>query len=157
MSAYDPLSYHNGSVWPHDNAILVAGLMRYGYVQEAHRVMLAILDASAASEGRLPELFSGVSRDEIAVPVAYPTSCSPQAWAAAAPLSFLRSLLGLEPDLPEGRVSCTPRLPDQVSRLSVDGILMAGRRISISVDADGWRLEGLGADVELVGDLEQRR
>jgi glycogen debranching enzyme len=157
MSAYDPLSYHNGSVWPHDNAILVAGLMRYGYVQEAHRVMLAILDASAASEGRLPELFSGVSRDEIAVPVAYPTSCSPQAWAAAAPLSFVRSLLGLEPDLTEGRVSCTPRLPVQVGRLSVDGILMAGRRISISVDADGWRLEGLGADVELVGDLEQQR
>ncbi len=157
MSAYDPLSYHNGSVWPHDNAILVAGLMRYGYVREAHRVMLAILDASAHSGGRLPELFSGVSRDEIAVPVAYPTSCSPQAWAAAAPLSFLRSLLGLEPDLPAGRVACSPQLPDQVSRLSVDGIPMAGRRVSVEVDAGGWHLDGLGDDVELIGRPGQGR
>ena len=62
MTSYDPLSYHNGSVWPHDNAILAAGLMRYGLADEAHRVILAMLDAAIRSNGRLPELFSGIAR-----------------------------------------------------------------------------------------------
>jgi glycogen debranching enzyme len=141
MASYDPLSYHAGSVWPHDNAILAAGLMRYGFVQEAHRIILAMFDAAASSEDRLPELFAGVSREEVSVPVAYPSSCSPQAWAAAAPLLLLRAMLGLEPDVRDGVVAVRPRLPDRVRRLAVDAIPLAGQRVSFRLDAGRWALD----------------
>src|SRR5207302_6512071 len=85
---YNPLSYHCGSVWPHDNAIVAAGLMRYGFVEEAQRLILALLAAAAAQDSRLPELFSGLARDEFPMVVSYPTSCSPQAWASASPMLF---------------------------------------------------------------------
>ena len=74
MVGYNPISYHCGSVWPHDNAIVAAGLMRYGYVREAQRVIMAILDAAVAQGGRLPELFSGLERMELPLVVSYPTS-----------------------------------------------------------------------------------
>ena len=95
--AYNPVSYHNGSVWPHDNAIAAAGLVRYGRVEEAHRIITAQLDVAAEYEGRMPELFAGFSRAELPVPASYPTSCSPQAWASASPLLWLRTLLRLAP------------------------------------------------------------
>ena len=82
MGAYNPASYHNGSVWPHDNAVIAAGLMRYGFVEEAQRIATALLDAADYSDGRLPELFCGFSREQYSEPVPYPTACSPQAWAA---------------------------------------------------------------------------
>ena len=104
MQRYNPLSYHNGSVWPHDNAITAAGLMRYGFVEESSQVLDAILDAAAANSGRLPELYAGLPRAELPVPVAYPTSCSPQAWASATPLSALRTLLRFEPRVDLGYV-----------------------------------------------------
>ena len=119
MATYDPMSYHCGSVWPHDNALIASGLMRYGFVEEAHRVIRGILDASAASGGRLPELFSGISRSDVAVPVSYPASCSPQAWAAATPLQFLRLLLRLDPWIPHGRIWLDPQLPVGVDELTV--------------------------------------
>ncbi|MDP8971307.1 MAG: amylo-alpha-1,6-glucosidase, partial [Actinomycetota bacterium] len=97
MAAFDPVSYHNGSVWPHDTALIAAGLRRYGYVEQAQQVILALLDVAASLGGRLPELFCGFARGEVATPVTYPTSCSPQAWAAAAPLLLVRTLLGFEP------------------------------------------------------------
>jgi glycogen debranching enzyme len=113
MGAYNPMSYHNGSVWPHDTAIAVAGLMRYahvpGAVDLAHRLTTGLLDAATAFGGRLPELFCGLPRDEFAPPVPFPTSCSPQAWASAAPLLLVRSLLGLE--MRRGTVTTKPRLP----------------------------------------------
>src|SRR5205807_3280114 len=85
MHGYNPVSYHCGSVWPHDNAICAAGLMRYGLVEDAHNVMRGMVDASPWFGNLLPELFSGMPRDGLRFPVAYPTSCSPQAWAAASP------------------------------------------------------------------------
>ena len=88
MGAYNPASYHNGSVWPHDNAIIAAGLMRYGFVEEAQRISTALLDAAEYSEGRLPELFCGFDREHFAAPVPYPTACSPQAWAATTPICW---------------------------------------------------------------------
>ncbi|HEY3240684.1 MAG TPA: glycogen debranching N-terminal domain-containing protein, partial [Acidimicrobiia bacterium] len=81
---YNPISYHCGSLWPHDNAILAAGLMRYGFVEEAHRVMEGLIAAAPFFDNRLPELFAGLDRGQFPFPVSYPTSCSPQAWAAAA-------------------------------------------------------------------------
>jgi glycogen debranching enzyme len=90
--AYHPLSYHNGSVWPHDTAIAVAGLARYGMRDEARAVASGLLAAATSDGGRLPELIAGYGREERSSPVPYPHSCSPQAWAAAAPL-LLRSAL----------------------------------------------------------------
>jgi glycogen debranching enzyme len=131
MAAYDPLSYHNGSVWPHDTAIAIAGLARYGFDNAARRVSLALLDAASAHDGRLPELFSGIDRSEVAVPVDYPTSCSPQAWAAAAPFLLLRVLLGLEPDVPSGRVAARPIAPDSFGKVELRGLPLGAGRVDL--------------------------
>ena len=111
MGAYNPASYHNGSVWPHDNAIIAAGLMRYGFVEEAQRISTALLEAAEYSDGRLPELFCGFSREQFAEPVPYPTACSPQAWAATTPIMLVTSLMRL-------RRPCFPRRPLDGSRHS---------------------------------------
>jgi glycogen debranching enzyme len=87
MGAYNPASYHNGSVWPHDNAIIAAGLLRYGFVEEAQRISSALFEAADYSDGRLPELFCGFSREQFDEPIPYPTACSPQAWAATTPFN----------------------------------------------------------------------
>jgi glycogen debranching enzyme len=150
MTGYDPLSYHCGSVWPHDNAIVAAGLMRYGFVREAQRVIMAMLDASAAHGGRLPELFSGLDRLEVPIVVSYPTSCSPQAWAAASPLLMLRTLLRLDPWVPRGKVWLQPALPERIGRLHVGRIPLAGARVSVTVEGDHVSVEGLPADLDLV-------
>jgi glycogen debranching enzyme len=150
MAAYNPLSYHNGSVWPHDNAIVVAGLMRYGFVEEAQRVAEAVLAAAESFGGRLPELFCGFGADEYDTPIRYPTSCSPQAWAAAAPVHMLRSLLRLEPDLPAGVVSIDPAVPDQLLPLRIAGVPLGGARVTIDVTSDGVTVDGLPDGVRLV-------
>jgi glycogen debranching enzyme len=150
MTGYNPISYHCGSVWPHDNAIAAAGLMRYGFVREAQRVILALLDAAGKQGGRLPELFSGLDRLELPMVVGYPTSCSPQAWAAASPLLMLRSLLRLDPWVPRGKVWLHPALPHQIDRLRIDRIPLAGTRVSVDVEGDKVSVTGLPQDLELV-------
>ncbi|HZG93290.1 MAG TPA: glycogen debranching N-terminal domain-containing protein [Mycobacteriales bacterium] len=147
MASYNPLSYHCGSVWPHDNGIVVAGLMRYGFVREAHQVIDGILAAASAQGGRLPELFAGISRDDVPVPVPYPASCSPQAWSAATPLQFLRSLLRLDPWVPHGKIWVDPALPGSMRSLSVTRIPMAGQRL-------GVRSSPNGVDVSAVDGIE---
>src|SRR5699024_3470180 len=87
---YNPASYHNGSVWPHDTIIGASGIGRYGYKDEAMTVVRGLIDALEAFRGRLPELFCGFARNHKSSPVPYPTSCSPQAWAAAVPFEMLR-------------------------------------------------------------------
>jgi glycogen debranching enzyme len=141
--AYNPMSYHNGSVWPHDNAIIAAGLRRYGFVAEANRVILGLLDAAAGFEHHLPELFCGFDRAEFAQPVPYPTSCSPQAWAAASPLLLVRSLCGLEVDLPEGYVQFDPEVPEELLPLSVAQLHVGRDLLEVSVDTSGWQVSGL--------------
>ncbi len=111
MPAYNPVSYHNGSVWPHDSALCAAGLMRYGFVDAALRVVDGLLGVSAASGGPLPELFAGLARSEMPTPVAYPTSCAPQAWASASALQILRLILRLDPAAPHGQICVAPVLP----------------------------------------------
>ena len=149
MGAYDPVSYHNGSVWPHDNALIVAGLMRYGFVDEARRVASAILEAAERFGGRLPELFCGFDRETYAEPVPYPTSCSPQAWAAAAPVQQVRTLLRLDPLLPRARVSIAPALPPSYLPLRLDGLALGGHRVDLEVTAAGAAVSGLPDSVEL--------
>ena len=150
MASYNPISYHCGSVWPHDNAIAVAGLVRYGFVEEAHRIVLAMLDVASATGGRLPELFSGLAREQVPVPVPYPTSCSPQAWASAAPLMFLRSLLRFDPWVPKGRAWLSPELPAEIGSLTVDRVPLGAQRLRISVTGSSVEVDPVPTGIELM-------
>ncbi|HJR25123.1 MAG TPA: glycogen debranching N-terminal domain-containing protein [Acidimicrobiales bacterium] len=136
MAAYNPVSYHNGSVWPHDNALCAAGLARYGLADQAHRIIEGQLAAASRYASRLPELFAGFPRDDLGVPGTYPASCSPQAWAAASPLLWLRTLLQLEPDVPRGQVSVTPALPSSMTRLSVTNVRVGDAVLDVEIDDD---------------------
>ncbi len=149
-AAFNPMSYHNGSIWPHDNAICAAGLMRYGFVTEAQQVFTGILEAAEAFGGRLPELFCGFDRAEFAEPVSYPTSCSPQAWASAAPFQLLRTLLRFDPSAPVGKLWCDPAIPARFLPLRIDSLHVAGATVSVDVREDGWSLDGLGEALTLV-------
>ncbi|MEU8381315.1 glycogen debranching N-terminal domain-containing protein [Streptosporangium sp. NPDC048865] len=146
MGAYNPMSYHNGSVWPHDNALAAAGLMRYGFTDGAQRIAFGLLDAAEAFGWRLPELFCGFDRAEFARPVPYPTSCSPQAWAAASPIQLVRSLLRFEPCVPYGRVWLDPV---DLEGLRIQGLPLAGSRVTIEVGPDGAAVTGLPEGVAL--------
>jgi glycogen debranching enzyme len=150
MGGYNPMSYHNGSVWPHDNAIAAAGLMRYGAVSGAQRIASAIFDAGATFGGRLPELFCGFDRSEFSEPVPYPTACSPQAWAAAAPLFLLRTLLRFDPWIPFGRVWCAPAVPERYLPLRVKRLHLAGAALTLDVRGSAWTLAGLPRGIELI-------
>ncbi|MEV0360155.1 glycogen debranching N-terminal domain-containing protein [Nocardia sp. NPDC050697] len=139
MGAYNPMSYHNGSVWPHDTALAVAGLLRYqhvpGAVELATRLASGLLDAAAAFGGRLPELFCGFPRSRFAAPVPYPTSCSPQAWASAAPMLLVRSFLGLEPNVPERTIGVRPRLPSSWGTVTLSALRLGA--VTVDVQAKG--------------------
>jgi len=150
MPGYNPISYHCGSVWPHDTAIVAAGLARYGFMEAAQQLVLGLIDAGAELGGRLPELFSGLARSDCRIPVNYPTSCSPQAWAAASPLLGLRTLLRLDPWVPYDKTWLAPALPEGMSRLHVSGIPLAGGRVDVTVDGDEVTVEGLPPGIELV-------
>ncbi|TAL25730.1 MAG: amylo-alpha-1,6-glucosidase [Frankiales bacterium] len=149
MAGFNPVSYHNGSVWPHDTALVAAGLMRYGHVDASLRLVAALLDAAAAFSERLPELYGGLDRSELPVPLTYPASCSPQAWAAAAPLLLLRTVLRLDPAVPAGRVHVDPVLPPGTRSLHVEGIPLGGARVDITVEGGEVDVRGLPPDVVL--------
>jgi glycogen debranching enzyme len=119
---YDPMSYHNGSVWPHDNALIAEGCVRYGLHSPALRILSGIFDASIFIElHRLPELFCGFPRRAGQGPTAYPVACNPQAWAAASFFALLRSCMGLRIEAARSRVVFDrPRLPTFVRRLHLD-------------------------------------
>jgi glycogen debranching enzyme len=118
--AYNPIEYHNGTVWPHDNSFIAAGLARYGFREEAARIAFAILEASTYFRYRLPEVFAGYRRERTSFPVEYPTASSPQAWATGTPLLLLRVLLGLEPDGDE--LAVDPVLPDGIGEIELRNI-----------------------------------
>src|SRR5437588_88638 len=147
---YNPMSYHVGSVWPHDNALIAAGLMRYGFVDEALRVIMALFEAGAMLGFRLPELFGGLARNDVPFPVSYPSSCSPQAWSAASPPPFLATLLRLVPPQPHGKLWLSPVLPEGIGYLRVDRIPLAGRRVTVEVEDGRTKVEGLPPDVEVL-------
>jgi len=134
-TGYNPMSYHNGSVWPHDNAIILLGMSRLGMKEEARTVMSGLLRAAAHFEyGRLPELFCGYDVSS-GPPVPYPVACSPQAWAAATSVALVRVMLGLEPAALDGVIRLDPSLPPEVGRLTVRNVPVAGGRLSVEV----WR------------------
>jgi glycogen debranching enzyme len=121
---YNPLSYHNGSIWPHDNSIIANGMARYGSKKMAGQVLLALLDLSSEVElRRLPELFCGLTRRPTEGPTLYPVACSPQAWAAAAPFLILEGCLGISVEADRGRVVFDrPFLPEGIPQLSIRGL-----------------------------------
>jgi glycogen debranching enzyme len=128
-AGFSPLHYHNGCVWPHDTALIAAGMRRYGFADECVRLVGSVLDAAAAFRHQLPEVFAGFPRDETNVPVRYPAALTPQSWAAGAPLLALRTLLGLEPDGEELRAD--PHLPDRLRGLRLRGVPFRGRRVDV--------------------------
>jgi glycogen debranching enzyme len=147
MGAYNPMSYHNGSIWPHDTAIAIAGLMRYahvpGAVALAERLADGLLDAATAFGGRLPELYCGFSRTQFRLPVPYPTSCSPQAWSSAAPLLLVRSFLGLEPHVPQRRLTVHPQLPTSWGRVALHDLRLGDRTVHIQAEGEDVKVDGL--------------
>ena len=121
---YNPVGYHLGTVWPHDNSIIAAGFRRYGLDQAARQVMKGIFEAATYFPNyRLPELFSGFSRQDYEVPVRYPVACHPQAWAAGAVPFMVETALGLVPDAFSKRLRIVrPSLPDFVHHLELRGL-----------------------------------
>ena len=114
---YNPIGYHVGTVWPHDNPFIAMGLRRYGYREEAARLSMHLLESATYFKGRLPDAFAGYPRDLTEFPVEYPTACSPQAWASGTPLLLLRAILGLEP-IGENLL-VDPAIPSQLGQLEL--------------------------------------
>lgn len=136
---YNPMSYHNGSVWPHDNAICALGLARYGLKDEAARVFQGMFDTTLYyDQKRLPELFCGFMRRRQRGPVSYPVACSPQAWAAAAPFAFLAACLGLELDHARNRIRFrNPVLPHFLDGVELFNLKLGASRADIRLHRHG--------------------
>ena len=137
MAGFNPISYHVGSIWPHDTALASEGLRRFGLDEPALALAGDLMEALALFDHRLPELFGGHDREPGDVPVPYPTACRPQAWAAGVPLQLATTFLGLEPHVPDGRVSLRPALPKNLRTLEVRGIPFPGGPLSVRVGREG--------------------
>lgn len=144
---YNPMSYHNGSVWPHDNALIAAGFARYGANEQAGQLLTALFDASLSiGDRRLPELFCGFPRSLNQSPVPYPVACKPQAWAAGSVFLVLQATLGLHIDAWDRRVTFDQTaLPPWLTRLDIQGLRVGEGRVDVRVIRDRW-----GAAVEVI-------
>ena len=132
MEAYDPLSYHNGSVWPHDTAICAAGAARYGRWDVVDRIIGGGFDAAVEFDGRPPELFAGIARTDAPMPVAYPSSCSPQAWSSASVLLLLRTMLDLNP-VDQHRLTVGRNDLHGVADMRIERVTCGGTSYSVQV------------------------
>lgn len=137
--AYNPMSYHNGSIWPHDNAIIGAGLKRYGFAKATNRLATAMFEmAVTVDDMRLPELFCGFTRRSPNRPVAYPVACSPQAWAAGAPFLLLQAMLGISADAPANTLNVNkPQLPGWLNTVELHDLRVGRSTISIVFQRHG--------------------
>src|ERR671918_390438 len=138
-TAYNPMSYHNGSVWPHDNALIAAGLKRYGYVDATNRIATAMFDAAIHSDYmRLPELFCGFTRRTPSRPVQYPVACSPQAWAAGAPFLLLQAMLGVSALAHENLLTVNkPHLPRWLNQVELRNLRVGNSMLSLIFRREG--------------------
>ena len=130
---YNPIGYHTGSVWPHDTALIVQGLKKYGFHDEASRFAGSIFEAAQHfADFRLPELFCGFERERVSVPVPYPVACSPQAWAAGAPLLFLRSMLGLRAIAERHELELVrPHLPTWLGKVTISNLRVGDASVDL--------------------------
>jgi glycogen debranching enzyme len=155
--AFNPVGYHTGSVWPHDNAFFAVGLRRYGFDEAFLRIFEDLLDAAASfTDYRLPELFAGFSRTDYEDPVPYPVACSPQAWAAGALPSMLTAGLGLIPDALAGTLRIRrPSLPRHIGRLALSGLRVGNARVDLLFERIAGREATVAlTDAKIDGDLE---
>ncbi len=141
-AAYSPLSYHNGTVWPHDTALAAWGLARYGRWSDVRRISLALLEAARHFDWSLPEVFAGFDRAETPFPIAYPTAARPQAWAAGTPILLLRLLLGLEPDVAQRKLGMLAGAePIPGIGIILEGVRALGQSWDVSCGAGESRIE----------------
>ena len=133
---YNPMSYHNGSVWPHDNGLITLGLARYGFKEECLKLLTGFLDASLfIDQQRMPELFCGFHRREKAGPTPYPVACAPQSWAAASVFPFLKSILGLEINGPEKKVIFSqPLLPEFLASVRILNLKVGDSNVDLLIE-----------------------
>jgi glycogen debranching enzyme len=151
--AYDAFGYHLGSVWPHDSALVAWGLSRWGAGNAGAEIARALIRTSTHFGGALPELVAGVEVGDIiagAAPLPFPTACSPQAWAAAAPVLLLRSVLGFEVDLPRRVVHVLPAVPEHWLPLTLHQVAVGPLLLTVRATVDGTTITGLPDDVQVV-------
>ncbi len=136
---YNPLSYHDGTVWPHDNSLIAMGLSNYGMQKQAALVLSGAYDACRQFRHyRLPELYCGMGRGEGDLVVSYPVSCSPQAWASGALFLMLRACLGMYPDAQRGTLKIVnPRLPAPIERLTLERMRIGNTRVTMHFTQNG--------------------
>jgi glycogen debranching enzyme len=152
---YNPMSYHNGSIWPHDNAILGAGFARYGMRAPAARILAGLFDASLFVDYRMPELFCGFNRRAGEGPTLYPVACSPQAWAAGAVFMLLQATLGLSIDGAARRITINNGfLPEFLPHVRVEGLRIGHGSVDLVLERQprdlGVRVERNDAKAEIV-------
>jgi len=155
--AFNPVGYHTGTIWPHDNALFALGLRKYGFDAAFLRLFDDMLDVAASYDDyRLPELFAGFARTDYEDPVPYPVACRPQAWAAGSLPSMLIAGLGIVPHGLERRLCIErPSLPRQVSRLALGGLRVADARVDLVFERSARRPESVSlTEVEIDGDLD---
>lgn len=156
QARYNPMSYHNGSIWPHDNALIAAGMAMYGHTLPALQVFNGLFDASVHfSQHRLPELFCGFPRRKSEGPTLYPVACSPQAWASAGVFALLQACLGLQIDALRGEIALhAPRLPDFIDGMQILQMGVGPHTADLSLQRYG---QHVGIDVtRKLGELNVR-
>ena len=142
-AGFNPLSYHNGTVWPHDNSLIAWGLAKEARWPEAHRITRRMMNAAGHFGWQLPEVFAGFSRTATPFPIAYPTAARPQAWAAGTPVLLLQLLLGLQPD-PSRQVLDTvapPELPSWAGSLRLGGVRAFDKTWNVHLEDAAVRAE----------------
>jgi glycogen debranching enzyme len=144
-AAYNPLAYHNGTVWPHDNSLIAWGLARYARWPEAQRIVRTTIDAASHFTYQLPEVFAGIPRTETSFPIAYPTAARPQAWAAGTPVLLLQLLLGLQPDPRRQALETVAplELPSWTGSIRLTGVRAFDRVWDVRLEDGIVRVEGV--------------
>ena len=152
--ATTPLGYHTGSIWPHDNALIVAGIKRYGFDLEASALAGRIFEAAQRfPDLRLPELYCGFDRTDVGVPVPYPVACSPQAWSAAASLLLVRTMIGARANAADRTLELIrPHLPTWLGKLTVTGLRVGDASVDLLFHR--WRGTTSAEVLRKTGELE---
>ncbi|PLZ00328.1 amylo-alpha-1,6-glucosidase [Burkholderia sp. WAC0059] len=156
QARFNPMAYHNGSVWPHDNALVARGLARYGRRDSAVRLLQALFEAAVNFDMRLPELFCGFPRRRGEPPTAYPVACLPQAWAAGSPLMMLEACLGMTIDAAKREVRIEqPMLPEGIDWLEIGDLRVGGASVTLTFNRVGGKVVASASesDVRVVARL----